>query len=275
MPLAHTRRPVLASLLLLALLTLLSPLGLRPSGAATPTSDVGDAPDRSNHAAIGMTAYPGVPALFPVVFDAATGSPQGPLHWNPVPNGWLGQKISGEQDADLLPDADGATNITPAANSANRDAYDDGIPLASTTLGLPQCAQTQFRYFVTGAAGGVPVPNAYVNVWFDWNRDGDWNDTLSCTTSGGVVVKVYEWAVQNQPVTIVPGTNPWSAPLFYSYHPTGAKDLWVRISLSESKPPILTTGLADGRGPGSGYKYGETEDYLATYTGVGTIFKVQ
>jgi len=274
MLLAHTRRPLLLSLLLLALLTVLAPLGLRPSAAASPTSDLGDAPDRTNHAGISMNAYPAVPALYPVVFDAALGTPQGPLHWNPIPNGWLGQKISGEKDADLLPDADGTTNIDPAAAVANRDAYDDGIPLASTTLGLPQCAQTQFRYFVSGASA-VSVPNAYVNVWFDWNRDGDWNDTLSCTTSSGAVVKVYEWAVQNQPVTIVPGTAVWSAPLFYSYHPSGPKDLWVRISLSESKPPVLTTGLADGRGPSNGYKYGETEDYLATYTGVGTTFKIQ
>ena len=44
--------------------------------------DLGDAPDSSNHWGMPMTAYPGVPALFPTVFDSPFGQPRGPKHWN-------------------------------------------------------------------------------------------------------------------------------------------------------------------------------------------------
>lgn len=45
-------------------------------GAICP--DLGDAPDSSNHWGMPMTAYPGVPALFPTVFDSPFGQPREP-----------------------------------------------------------------------------------------------------------------------------------------------------------------------------------------------------
>jgi hypothetical protein len=259
-------------LLLVALLA--STLGR--TNAAPPTSDLGDAPDRTNHFGAPMTAYPGVPAFYPVVFDPGLGIPQGPRFANPIRNGWLGQDFSGEQDADLLPDADGITNIDPPTNTPNRDRFDDGVnPPNGGILKLPQCAQTQLRYIVTGAPA-VPIPNAYVNVWFDWNRDGDWADRLTCTTSTGAVVIVDEWAVKNQPVTIVPGSAVWITPLFYSFHTGPSRDTWMRIQIAESGAVANpTTGIPDGRGPGGGYGYGEVEDYFVVYSGAGTTFKPQ
>jgi hypothetical protein len=242
--------------------------------ADDPIYELGDAPDSSNHFGMPMAAFPGVPALYPVVFDPALGAPQGPRHTNPALNGWLGQTFSREQDADQLPDADAITNIGPPANAPNRDRFDDGVsPVNPNGLNLPQCGQTRFRYIVTGAAGGVPVPNAYVNVWFDWNRDGDWADQTTCTTSAGAVVTVYEWAVQNQPVTIVPGGALWWTPWFYSLHGGNSRDTWMRITIAHTPAPPSPAGLPDGRGPAGGYVYGETEDYFVVYSGVGTTFK--
>jgi len=37
----------------------------------------------------------------------------------------------------------------------------------------------------------------YVNAWFDWNRDGDWGDVLTCT--GGITTS--EWAAPNAVVS--------------------------------------------------------------------------
>ena len=256
-------------LLLVALLA--STLGR--TNAAPPTSDLGDAPDRTNHFGALMTAFPGVPAFYPVVFDPALGAPQGPRFANPIRNGWLGQNFSGEQDADQLPDADAITNIGPPANAPNRDRFDDGVsPVNPNGLNLPQCGQTRFRYIVTGAAA-VPVPNAFVNVWFDWNRDGDWADQTTCTTSTGAVVTVYEWAVQNQPVTITPGGALWWTPWFYSLHGGNSRDTWMRITIAHTPAPPSPAGLPDGRGPAGGYVYGETEDYFVVYSGEGTTFK--
>ncbi|MCX8103871.1 MAG: LamG domain-containing protein, partial [Candidatus Bipolaricaulota bacterium] len=111
------------------------------------TADLGDAPDSTNHSGKAMDAYPTVPAKFPTVFDPATGLPQGPKHLQPKKLAWLGPDVSFENDADLLPDADGVTNIDPSANVADRDKFDDGVTLP---IGIPRvCGQTQFQYTVT------------------------------------------------------------------------------------------------------------------------------
>jgi hypothetical protein len=265
------RRLVSLSVMLLALL----PAFALAQPPAAPPWDLGDAPDNTNHFGTVYLAYPGTPGRFPTVFDPATGIPQGPLHQNPVPNGWLGAGISGERDADLMPDADGITNLNPGTATPNLDRFDDGVPPVNPNgINLPQCGTTQFRYIVTGAAA-VPVPPARVNVWIDFNRDGDWADRFTCTTPSGVILGVREWVVQNQPVTIVPGSVVWATPVFPSFHiflaPT--RDSWMRISIAEINAPANPlTGIVDGTGPGPGYKYGETEDYFLRYSGTGTIF---
>ncbi len=56
-------------------------IGEAPQPPFTPRpSDLGDAPDSTNHAGVAMAAYAGVQARYPTVFDPATGLPQGPRH---------------------------------------------------------------------------------------------------------------------------------------------------------------------------------------------------
>ncbi len=269
LPLA--RRTALAALALAAWLTLSS-----ATVAAPPPYDLGDAPDWTNHTGANMTAYgpPGPAARYPTVYDPATGAPSGPLHQ--VTNRfWLGAAVTGEQDADLLPDADGITNIAPPANANNRDRADDGVPPVSPTITLPQCGTTQFRYIVT-TAGAPPVAAARVNVWFDWNRDGDWEDIFTCTTASGGALIVREWAVQNQAVPLVAGSVVRITPLFPSLHNGQFREVWMRITIAETTAPLNpATGRADGRGPNPPYKYGETEDYYTVYVGPGTIWRPQ
>jgi hypothetical protein len=247
---------------LLLLLALLVPsLSLAgPSNQTGTRGDLGDAPDSTNHFGLGMTAYPGIKGFFPTVFDPSTGLPQGPVHLSPKKDAWLGNNITAEFDADLLPDADGITNIAPSADSPNRDRADDGVFSLSPTMSLPQCGTTQFRYIVTGAPA-IPAHRAFVNVWYDFNRDGDWNDKFVCQTPTGVFT-ITEWAVQNQVVNVVPGSAVWSTPLFRSFHNSTIPMLWMRITLSDTKPPLAASGLADGSGPPNGYRTGETEDYI-------------
>src|SRR5689334_18847464 len=122
------RRLALIALTSLLALSLLIPTLSLAQVSTTPPGDLGDAPDSTNHFGVGMAAYPAVLARYPTVFDPATGAPSGPLHINPAGNGWLGAAVSREADADLLPDADGVTNIDPPTNTANRDRFDDGVP---------------------------------------------------------------------------------------------------------------------------------------------------
>nr|BAL59487.1 hypothetical protein HGMM_OP4C123 [Candidatus Acetothermum autotrophicum] len=220
-----------------------------------PTADLGDAPDSTNHPNKPMTAYTSVPAKFPTVFDPATGTPPGPKHLAPKKLAWLGKDVSFENEADLLPDADTVTNIDPSTNAADQDKFDDGVVLP---IAIPMvCGQTQFNYTVTSTTAA----KLYVNVWFDFNRDGDWNDPIQkCPLGPAVTGSFTEWAVQNQLITVSgPGTFTFTTP-FGAANPTKGQDMWMRITLTDQ--PIAPAQGADGSGPAGGYQFGETEDYL-------------
>jgi len=211
--------------------------------------DLGDAPDSTNHPAKVMTAYAGVNAGFPTVFDVATGSPEGPIHVVVGADSWLGVGVTEEKDADLLPDADGITNIDPLLDVKDRDGQDDGV---SFPISLPQCQQTQFQYTVNVVG---PTRTRYVNAWIDFNHDGDWADTLTCTDGGGQPRSVPEWVVQDQVTNLAAGVHVVATPPIWSVDLDD--DVWLRITLAEGPTPGT-----DGRGPSDPYEIGETEDYL-------------
>jgi len=218
--------------------------------------DLGDAPASANHYGVPMSAYPPAPvavvARYPTVFGLPAGTPRGPMHRFPKRDAWLGYNVSWELDADLLPDQDGLTNIYPPGNAPNRDRWDDGV--VNTSI-RPDCVPTTFNYRVRVVG---PRRTRYVNVWFDWNRDGDWEDTFDCPD--GTLAP--EWAVQNQPITLGPGYYVLTTTAFFPYNPNPYLPTWMRITLAEREaPPNPLTGYADGRGPDFGYRFGETEDY--------------
>lgn len=227
-----------------------------------PRNDLGDAPDSTNNSGAAMTAYPlggppGVQANFPTVFGAGS-PPYGPIHLQPTLVAWLGPGVSLENEADIGIDQDGNNNIVPPADGPDLDLLDDAVVVPLT---LPQCRPTTFNYTVNVA---TPVNQLYVNAWFDWNRDGDWDDTMTCA---GVAAP--EWAVQNQILAALPaGLNNVTTPQFLPWHPPGTPNvppIWMRITLSE-QPWTPTSGLPGdgGSGPVSGYQIGETEDYYFT-----------
>jgi hypothetical protein len=227
-----------------------------------PVADLGDAPDSTN-TSVGttMTAYPGVDANYPTVHVVGS-PPPGPIHWQPMALAHLGPAVSLELEADIFPpDQDGLANIDPPTDIADQDGSDDGV--LNMPLNLPYCKWTTFDYQVN-----VINPNfnkLYVNVWADWNRDGDWDDTVTCGSK-----TVPEWAVQNQILFNLPaGLNQITTPAFLSWHPNPGTDdpIWMRITLAEKSwdggnyPGMVGNG---GSGPAAGYKYGETEDYYFT-----------
>jgi uncharacterized repeat protein (TIGR01451 family) len=220
--------------------------------------DLGDAPDSTNHGGVAMTAYPGpVAGRYPTVFDAATGLPQGPRHRYIKADAWLGQDVTGERDADLLPDQDGVTNLDPAGNIPNRDEKDDGI----ITLPVKEhCKLTTMDVLVTVVGG---VRERYLNVWLDWNRDGDWEDFFNCPNNAGAITAAPEWVVQNYVTTLGNGAHTVTVPAFLAVDlPNVPDDHWLRVTLSEAPAPVsVTSNLADGQGPRTGYRFGETEDY--------------
>ncbi|MHC4160178.1 MAG: GEVED domain-containing protein, partial [Planctomycetota bacterium] len=156
---------------------------------------------------------------------------------------------------DIGADQDGLNNIDPLSNSPDHDGADDGVVFP---LNLPHCRWTTFNYLVNVTNPGTDL---WVNVWFDWNRDGDWDDTLSCPTGPAP-----EWAVQNQLLFgLPPGLQQLTTQAFMSWHPQfGSKQIWMRITLSEQPwtgGSNHGTKGSGGSGPATGYQIGETEDY--------------
>jgi hypothetical protein len=227
-------------------------------------TDLGDAPDSTNNFGVTMTAYPsggpaGVKANYPTVFNDGTGmGPYGPIHVNSPVVAYLGKGITRELEADTGPDEDGINNIEPLTDSPNHDGDDDGV---TVPLDLPYCRWATFDYTVNVVD---PSANLWVNVWFDWNRDGDWDDVLTCTNGPAP-----EWAVQNQFLfNLSTGMNKITTPAFLCWHPTdGPAEIWMRITLSDraykggSNPGVKGNG---GSGPRTKYEFGETEDYYFT-----------
>ncbi|MBC8472635.1 MAG: hypothetical protein H8D56_24485, partial [Planctomycetes bacterium] len=223
--------------------------------------DLGDAPDSSNSSpGQSMLAYPsGVIGNYPTVYVIGS-PPYGPIHW--LPHAWvyLGEIVTNETEADIGYDEDIKNNLVPADDLSDLDGGDDGVRL---TMVLPDCQQATFEYMVTFVNPLLNDTPAYVNVWFDWNRDGDWDDTMKCPDG----TTVPEWAVQNS--TIINnfvGSAVLTTPAFMCWHsPTDAEldPIWMRITISLQPWQSAADGVMHGgAGPAGGYDYGETEDYL-------------
>ncbi len=225
--------------------------------------DLGDAPDSTNNYGVAMTAYPSmgllpviVPGNYPTVFNDGSGvGPYGPAHINAPTGAFLGKKITGEREADTGPDEDVVNNITPLTDSSDDDQGDDGVVVP---LNLPHCDWANLDYQITVVD---PKIDLWVNVWLDFNRDGDWDDAAACDAGSAP-----EWAVQNQYLFGLPvGPSQITTPAFLSWHPKGGPEgIWMRITLSEqpwkggSNPGETGNG---GSGPATKYQTGETEDY--------------
>ena len=224
-----------------------------------PKADLGDAPDSTNSfSGIPMTAYPGpgIMANYPTVYNMGS-PPYGPMHKQPNAAFNLGQGVSLENEADIGCDQDGINNLRVFMDAADLDGADDALPQLPY---LPRCRMVKFDYIVNVIDPNKPI---FANVWFDWNRDGDWDDVSICDL--GKLAD--EWAVQDQPLAFsAPGTYVVSTPPFRTYDAidqTDVANIWMRITLSETPfQPLGTVNPVGGSGPMGGYKFGETEDYF-------------
>ena len=196
--------------------------------AELPEHDLGDAPDSSNHWSGSVTfAYlnSAAQARFPTVYDTDS-PPFGPRHLYPR-RVYLGRQVTLENEADVGVDEDPNNNLDPKIGLANLDGADDGVQLP---LSLPYDAEATLDYVVTIAT--QPWEYLYVNVWFDWNRDGDWDDVHA--GPGGT--EAPEWAVQNEGLSMLlpAGVHAFTSSAFQCWHP--AKD-----RASVRMPPSLAS----------------------------------
>ncbi len=241
-------------------------LNISCNGQVQQASDLGDAPDSTNHKGVSMKTYDTqITANYPTVFQG--NAIHGPIHLQPKAVAYLGSTVTYEDEADQGYDQDPTNNIIPlqSSNNANRDLGDDGVIVPLT---FNHCKLNCFEFDVTVVEPNVDM---WINVWIDWNRDGDWNDdgntdqNLNCNSCSDGTGVVNEWAVQNQLLyNLHTGVNHCVTPGFLAWNPSwGDQKVWMRITLSE-QPWKGGSNNIGGSGPASGYEYGETEDYYFT-----------
>jgi hypothetical protein len=101
---------------------------------------------------------------------------------------------------------------------------------------------------------------AFLNIWFDWNQDGDWNDTVQCHGTN-----VFEHAIYNSQIGYRPFLGPASTlqpPFVLPPIQVGPNSgyVWARFTISQQSLPYpCDPFLCDGSGD---FSDGETEDYL-------------
>jgi hypothetical protein len=225
--------------------------------------ECGDAPSSYNSfdaasptGSVLMTVYPeggplGVQANFPVVvFPTAPPSPDGYGMCNLDGPSYLGPPLlpskTMENDADNGFDEDGINNIDPFADMADLDGHDDGVTFPAV---LPDCGAVDITVM------GYAEDDYYVNGWFDWNRDGDWNDDEVCGCGDS------EWGVRDVPV--VAGYFSVDIPIVPCHPGSDTDPLWVRVTLSPESSEVMGDEWEAGA-----VNYwegmptdGETEDY--------------
>jgi hypothetical protein len=233
-------------------------------------------------------------AVYPTEYTGAAGT--GPIHWNAGsnqnpngppgiaidsalglsigPNGQDFTLVSNERNAFLLPDQDLSRprNIIPHPNPANgrsnRDGHDNAFrgPAGNALdFQIKPCAVSNINYsqFIRGPApvNGFFAGQRYINVWIDFNRDGDWADVNlggACPEAPNATVD--EWFAQNVPAPGVSGVFTLPQRFIPAYN--DFRPLWVRISIADDPAPAAPNA---GRGPAAGYRFGETEDHLLCF----------
>lgn len=231
--------------------------------------DLGDAPDSSNHVGIPNTAYPGVAGNFPTVWSGTpANAAAGPRHENQTREGILGDVVSRENEADTGADEDTQNNIlNGGADNANNDRGDEGW--RNRNIKFFNC-QRQTLTIRVSKANVAQLNRMYLNVWFDGERDGDWNGNALCTPPDEALqVPSSEWIVQDHFVDMagIPagGFVDINIDTETVLNLSPAETHWMRFTLSEERTVQNANGRADGRGPNPNsalpaYKFGETED---------------
>jgi hypothetical protein len=139
---------------------------------------------------------------------------------------WLGTNVNKEDDAQLL----------------DADLYDDGVD-----VDLNSCTSSKAYVNVHIDNPGETTGTAYINMFFDWNKDGSWSGEDECAP---------EWAVRNFTVDL--SAQERDVMVYIPEFTAGEKikNIWYRAIVT--KDERLTYLNQNGQGE---FAAGEIEDY--------------
>lgn len=224
----YNRTMRVACLVALVVAALLAPAtaGASSLGAAS-KYDFGDAPDGRNAG--------GVKGKFPSLL-ASNGARAADSAY-----AFLGARATVESDS----------------LQTNRDRRDDGV----TITRLASCTISEAVVTVNLPTHGMPARGTgYVNIMFDWNRNGQWKGKdRRCSGK-----RVPEWAIKNKKINL---SNQASEQKAYRIRfPAGrlTGPIWYRAILSVDEPWKNQSGAG-------GFERGEVEDYLLKPVGRGPL----
>ena len=143
---------------------------------------------------------------------------------------WLGQKVNTETDS----------------RQVDQDKFDDGVDLK-----LKSCKTSKAVFLVQVENPGEMSGTAYLNLFADWDKSGEWSGSDDCAA---------EWAVRNFPVDLSAQTEAITAyvPAFMAGE--NVNDIWFRAIVTKDQR------LYDETGAGS-FTSGEVEDYTREVKG--------
>lgn len=199
--------------------------------------------------AVGLLALAGAPSAFAVGFDFGD-APDG----QPTGYGAGGSAVgrfpsllasNGARAADVSVKLGPGVDVEADALVVNRDRFDDGVRSAA----LAPCRTNTMRVTVVVPAP-APAANAFLNMYFDWNRNGRWGGADACAP---------EWAVRNFRIDLSAQTA--LSQEYAVQMPAGLfTDVWFRVTLSVGQPRTDETGAGQ-------FARGEVEDYPPRVTG--------
>lgn len=139
---------------------------------------------------------------------------------------WLGNDANKESDAKLI----------------NGDSYDDGVD-----ADLKSCKTSKAKVLVSVKNPGETAGTAYLNIYFDWNKDGVWSGADECAD---------EWAVRNFPIDLSAQDNAIEVYIPEFTAGSNVKNIWYRAIITKNER--LTYLNQNGQGE---FASGEVEDY--------------
>jgi hypothetical protein len=211
------------------------------------THDLGDAPDDPYPSLVHNGAGRVLNGVELTVPDSGAEHIFG--YWASYQYEWLGDRVDDHPDE-------------CESRQIDKDQFDDGVAFAIVAGALQMDVTVKTSLDAAGNSHAYAAPPAghhlYLNIWVDWNNDGDWDDGGEHVVGPGEIVDP-RYPGQDS-------THRYTVPI-----PPGDTDTWwirVRLDWGEDCGVAVPPAGIDGTlaGPRGAAQFGEVEDTIIVLT---------